>query len=681
MFNAAKRRSGRLVARAAGPAVVAMVAGAFALASPAQAAQAAHAAPRSLAGSHPTWATAHADRGATAAGTRVSAQVYLAGRDPAGLAAYAKAVSAPRNALYHHYLSAAQQKARFGPTVLQVREIDAWLTHAGLRVTATSEQAISVKGSALAVRRAFGTQLRNYELAGHVYYAPSHNAVVPADVAPAVLGVAGLDNAPRLAHPAATPTPTQGRVAGRTKSGSPYIGLTPCSNYWGQTTPTDLPDAYGHSNPLPVCGYTPNQLRDAYGEAATGLTGKGVTVAVVDAYGSSTIASDANTFDVDNSFPPFAAGQFSQVVTPSDWNNEAECGGPAGWQPEESLDVESVHTMAPGANVVYVGANSCTDADFISALSDIVDNHLASIVTNSWDEDLFDTTGNEPVASIDAYTQVFEAGAVEGIGFYFASGDCSTDDPAIVDNGLNCDTTSSEPQVTFPSSDPWATAVGASAIGIGSHNNYLFETGMGDSEATLQNGTTWSSLPGAFLFGSGGGTSNYFAQPYYQQGVVPASLSHTLLTGVASVAAMREVPDVAMEGDLFASTMVGFTQELPDGSTGFGEAGYGGTSVATPLFAGVQADAQQAEHFPVGFANPEIYFRDRLLGPLVFRDITDHPRGQTAATTIDLGLSDGVQQGLLFTLGSDYTLHATRGYDDVTGVGSPTALYLESFRL
>jgi hypothetical protein len=70
--------------------------------------------------------------------------------------------------------------------------------------------------------------------------------------------------------------------------------------------------------------------------------------------------------------------------------------------------------------------------------------------SNSWDEDLFDTTGNETTANIDAFTQVFEQGATEGIGFYFSSGDCSTEDPAIVANGLNCDTTSSEPQVGFP---------------------------------------------------------------------------------------------------------------------------------------------------------------------------------------------------------------------------------------
>jgi subtilase family serine protease len=653
-----------------------MAAGAFALAVPAQAASAATTA---LPGTHPSWATSAASRGITAAGTQISAQVFLASRNPAGLAAYATAVSTPKNPLYHHYLTPAQQKAAFGPSAAQLTAVRSWLTRAGLKITKTTEQYVSFTGTATAAGRAFSAQLRNYARAGHVYYAPSKNAAVPTALASAVLGVSGLDNAPRVVRAAATPTLAHATRTER-KNGATYIGLSPCSTYWGQQTPTDLPAAYGHKNPLPVCGYTPNQLRGAYGLNRAGLTGKGVTVAITDAYGSSTIESDANTFDTDNNFPAFKTGQFSEIVTPSQWTDEGPCGGPAGWQPEESLDVEAVHTAAPDANVLYVGANTCEDSGFLDAFANIIDNHLATIVSNSWDEDLFDTNGNEPVGSINAFTQTFEQGATEGIGFYFASGDCSTDAPAIVDSGLNCDTTSSEAQVTFPGSDPWATAVGATAIGIGAHNNRLFETGMGDSEATTTNGTTWSSQPGTFLFGAGGGTSNYFTQPAYQRGVVPNSLSHTLLTGGTSATAMREVPDVAMEGDLFAATMVGFTQTLPSGATGFGEAGYGGTSVATPLFAGVQADAQQAEHSSIGFANPEIYVRDRLLRGLAFRDIVDHPGGQTFAAVIDEGESGGAEQGLLFTLGSDYTLHATRGYDDVTGVGSPTVGYLESFR-
>ena len=670
-----RRRAGVAAATAFALAAVGLAA-----ASPVQAATATS---QALAGSQPAWATAQADRGAAPSTTDVTVDVYLNSSNPAGLAAYAAAVSNPDSSQYHQYLTPAQQNARFGATGAQVSAVQKWLAGAGLKVGSTTEQYVVASGSPTAIHAAFGTTLNNYSVSGHTYYAPNSTAVVPAAVASAVLGVDGLTDQPRAAKSAAQPVPavtTGGKSAQVTKNDDPappYIGLTPCATYYGQSGPTDLPKAYGKEAPSPVCGYLPNQLRDAYGVDQTNLTGKGSTVAVVDAYGSPTIASDAATFDSLHGIAPFKSGQFSQVVDPSAFVNQDACGD---WTAEESLDVESVHTMAPGAKVVYVGANSCFDSDFIAAEADIVDNHLASIVTNSWDEDLFDTNGNEPVATINEYNQVFEQGAVEGIGFYFSSGDCSTDDPAIVDAGLNCDTASAEPQVTFPASSPWVTGVGATAIGIGKSGNYQWETGMGDSEANSVDGTAWSTLPGTFLFGTGGGTSNYFTQPWYQSGVVPTSLSKQLLTGQKSKTAMREVPDVAMEGDLFAATMVGFTQELPDGSTGYGEAGYGGTSVASPLFAGIQADAQQAQGgWAIGFANPEIYLRDQLLGSFAFHDVTDHPAGATEATAIDTGVQGGIQTGLLFTIGSDWTLHATRGYDDVTGVGSPTVGYLRSF--
>ncbi|MBC3839671.1 hypothetical protein GXW82_03810 [Streptacidiphilus sp. 4-A2] len=250
------------------------------------------------------------------------------------------------------------------------------------------------------------------------------------------------------------------------------------------------------------------------------------------------------------------------------------------------------------------------------------------MVSDSFAEDIYDTNGNTPAANLQEYNQEFEQGAVEGIGFNFSSGDCSTEAPAIVAQGVNCDATSSEPQVQFPAEDPWVTAVGATAIGIGKHGNYQFETGMGDSQANLENGTAWSGLPGTFIFGSGGGTSSDYTQPYYQKGVVPSALADTLLSGEPAAAPMREVPDVGMEGDLFLTTMVGFTQKLPDGTTGFAEQGYGGTSIACPLFSGVQADAQQAAGWPLGFANPR---STPATGPLAHRRSTPSPTTPVAA--------------------------------------------------
>ncbi|MFI9272110.1 protease pro-enzyme activation domain-containing protein [Kitasatospora sp. NPDC052896] len=643
------------------------------------AAASAHPGPAVLAGSQPSWATARADQGAVPASSGISVEVLLSGQDPSGLAAYAQAVSSPNGPEYHHYLTPAQQSARFGPSAAQSAAVRAWLTGSGLKITSSTEQYVAATGTAAQMTAAFGTPLHDYGVDGHTYYAPQHPAIVPDSVADAVLGVEGLDDAPHVNKPASTPAvaPSAGAKLVTGPNGAPYIGVTPCTAYYDQSAPKDLPKAYGAHQPSPMCGYLPNQLRGAYQVPQSGLSGAGATVAIVDAYGSPTIGSDVDTFDRYNDFPQFKPGQFTDLSTPAHFYDQSACGD---WTPEESLDVEEVHTMAPEAKIDYVGANSCNDVDFIAAESDIVDNHLADIVSDSYTEDLYDTNGNTSPALINAYVQVFEEGAAEGIGFYFASGDCADDAPAIVGSGVNCDTYSSEPQTTFQPSIPWVTAVGATAIAIGKGRNYEFETGMGDSEATLQNGTAWSSLPGTFSFGSGGGTSDYFAQPWYQKGVVPDSLADTLLTGQPASQPMREVPDVAMEGDLLLTTMVGFTQKLPDGTTGFAEQGYGGTSIACPLFAGEQTDAEQALGFPIGFANPEIYAKYQSLGKRAFHTVTDDAGGRTKAVAYDDGVKNGVRQGRLFTLGTDYTLKATPGYNDVSGVGSPTLGYLESFK-
>ncbi|NED81071.1 serine protease, partial [Streptomyces sp. SID11233] len=81
------------------------------------------------------------------------------------------------------------------------------------------------------------------------------------------------------------------------------------------------------------------------------------------------------------------------------------------------LDVEAVHAVAPDANIVYAGAASCYDDDLLDSLGKIVDGRLADIVSNSWG----DLESNETTASAAAYDQVFQRGAVEGIGFYFSS--------------------------------------------------------------------------------------------------------------------------------------------------------------------------------------------------------------------------------------------------------------------
>jgi subtilase family serine protease len=592
-----------------------------------------------IAGTHPAWATASARvSGQPVTTGTVTARVYLAGQDPAGLAAYAMAASTPGNALYGHYLSPAQVMARYGPTQAQVSAVTSWLSGSGLSVTKVEDEMggyVAVQGSVRAAAKAFGVTFGTFRGPDRkADRAPEQAASAPASVASAVLTVTGLDTATHDMTPADTLPPP----------GPNYWVAPPCSTYYGQKIAFNEPSAYGAKQPWTNCGYTPRQIRGAYGVSQSGMTGKGVTVAVVDAYASPTMASDANQYANVTGDKPFGPSQYTQDLAATFTDTGAdECDAP-GWYGEEALDVESVHGMAPDANVVYVGAASCTDQDLGDALALIVADHLASIVTDSWGEPA------DQSSEIPVYDEIFQAGAAEGIGFFFSSGDSGYESPAE-------DPGSDMQQTDFPPESPYVTAVGGTSLAIGRSSNYEWETSWGTLlDPLAANGRSWQSTPpGQYPLGydgsSGGGVSYDFTQPNYQAGVVPNSLATKLPNGSTSPTPMRVVPDVSALADPSTGILVGQTTLQPNGTSfAFSLSRIGGTSVSCPVFAGIEADAQQKAGHPLGFANPVIYQR---YGTSAFRDVTDHPFGPAA-------------------------LPAVKGYDDATGVGSP-ARYIQSF--
>ncbi|MZD09749.1 S8 family serine peptidase [Streptomyces sp. SID5785] len=624
-----------------------LLAGALALASPA--AQADTPSGRdTLSGTKPLWATGSADRGATPDGNTVRARVYLAGRDAKGLAAYARAVSDPSSASYGRYLSAKEAQARFGATKQQKTEVTQWLEAAGLTVTGSTDHYISVSGDVAAAEKAFGTRMHDFAKGKHTYRAPATAASVPAALNGAVLTVTGLDSAPHKATKKDELPPPD----------AVFRNAGPFSSYYGSKTAKTLPDAYGTKIPYAVKGYTGKQLRAAYG--AGKATGKGVRVAITDAYASPTIAEDAAVYAARNGDAKYAKGQLEQVL-PADYTKTEECGA-SGWYGEETLDVEAVHAVAPKADITYVGASSCYDDDLLDSLHTIVDKHLADIVSNSWG----DVEANQTPELAAAYDQVFQLGAIEGIGFYFSSGDA----------GDNVDSTGTK-QVDTPANSAWVTAVGGTSLAVGKHEKYQWETGWGTLKADLSaDGKSWKDFPGGYTSGAGGGTSRTVPQPFYQKGIVPNALAK------ANGGVNRVVPDIAAVADPNTGFLVGQTQTLPDGSLGYDEYRIGGTSLAAPVIAGVQALAQQNRGGrAIGFANPAIYDR---YGTGIYHDVTDHPtKHDLAVARVDFANGADAADGLLTSvrsLGKDASLKAVRGYDDVTGVGSPAPGYVSSFR-
>jgi Pro-kumamolisin, activation domain/Bacterial Ig-like domain (group 3) len=611
--------------------------------------------------------------GAAPSGASVTTQVYLAGRASA-LAAYASSVSDPGSPDYQHFLSPAQVQARFGATTQQVGAVKQWLEGAGLRVAQVSPHEITTSGTVADTDDAYDTRLDRYSDAAGTFTAPSLGASVPASLGGAVLSIGGLDSQPMFMHPGglateAGPVLAHGGHAqlplSKGQDGAPFLGPTPCSAYYGQLTDTTDPEINGAHQPYATCGYVPSQMRGAYGVTG-GTDGQGVTVAVVDAYGHSTIESDANTYATNQGDAAFASGQFTDTETPADWVDESECGGPGGWAGEESLDVEAVHAMAPGADVHYFGANSCEDSDFLATLGSIIDNHSADVITDSWGEVIYSSTGNESSTVIAEYTQLFEQAAIEGIEVTFSAGDCGDEDPT-----TSCGTsdTSNIPQADFPDSDPWVTALGGTSVEIGEQNQVAGVVPWGDDVWYLSSGS-WDSE--GWYYGGGGGTSAEFTQPSYQQGVVPTALAETLPGGTTLSQPMRVVPDIAMDADPLTGFLVGETQTLPGGGTGYAESDWGGTSLASPLFAGLVADGISHGELPRGFLNPTLYgvysSGSSLYDDVVSPTTTDAPYDIYPA--YDGGSAAAVE------LGDDQALKATLGYDDATGLGMPSPDFL-----
>ncbi|MFC1441602.1 S53 family peptidase [Streptacidiphilus sp. N1-10] len=636
----------------------------------------------------PAWAAPSADRGELAEAAPVTVRVYFAGRDRSGLQALARAVSDPRSRSYGHYLTPSQVQQRFAPTPAQERSVHDWLTSAGFRIVATTPHFLSVQGDAKAVRQAFGIQLHSYRKDGRTYRAPAAAATVPAAVASAVLAVTGLDDAPHMASPASAGTAsaptgavtTTGTGHSRRDLLPPpeaaFANSGPFSAYFGATPATGTPAAYGKVQPYALRGYTGTQLRHAYGVDGTRLTGAGVTVAIVDAYDSPTIGADSAAYAAAHGDPAYRPGQLSHVDA-KNWTDTEDpsatspngCGA-SGWYGEQSLDVEAVHGVAPGADILYAGAASCQDPDLSDALDRIVDGRLADIVSNSWGEP---ESGSDPAAD-PVYDDIFLRGAAEGIGFYAATGD---DGDYKAKTGVR--------ETGMPASLPWVTAVGGTSLATDKNGDYRFETGWGTDTAKLaKDGKSWVKLPGTFTGGAGGGTSGRVDEPFYQYGVVPSKLARATAKG-SGLLRHRVVPDVAAVADSATGFLVGQTETWPDHTVRYGEYRIGGTSLATPVIAAIQALAQQAQGgLPLGFANPALYAR---YGTPAFHDVTDTPLGAgtlLAMVRKDFHNSADATDGIdttLRTMGHDSSLSAVTGFDDVTGVGTPTAQYLASYYL
>ena len=599
--------------------------------------------PATLRGSKPSWANPLFRVGTPDAQTAVGFRVYLGWRNPAAAAALARRVSNPRSSSYGQYLSPATFRQRFAPTQAQVSAVRTWLKSQGFHVvyTPSNKHYVAVQGTLAKAESAFTVKFGTYRVEGKTVKAPTSALSIPRSLKSIVTSVVGLDDSALFVKTDRFSGPSAPPPAG-------FRNAPPLSLYWAQyVSPYAYPPGFTDvtnpaTAPWTVKGYTPAQIKGAY-NISSAYDGAGQTVAVIDAYASPTILQDVNHWSTNRGLPTMTSGQLVQVVAPGTYRRpENPRQDPEGWGGEETLDIEAVHGMAPAAKIVYVGApNNYQDLD--AALNHVVDQHLAQIVTNSYGF----STELLPHGFVKPLEDTLIQAAAEGIGVYFSSGD-------------NGDETSrfGSPRVDWPASSPWVTAVGGTSLAIGAANQRVFETGWGTSNYNC-NTTTLACTRTGWLYGSGGGVSTLFPEPDYQ---VAAGLP---LSG-------RGVPDVSALGDPQTGLLVGQTQTFPDGAY-YDEYRIGGTSLSSPIFAGLMALADQAAGAPHGFANPLFYshpgnFFDVLsVKTAVARRNFVNGVDATAGTVDRLRTFDDYS-------GSP-SQHTNSGWDNVTGLGSPNGIF------
>ncbi|HUD38223.1 MAG TPA: S53 family peptidase [Streptosporangiaceae bacterium] len=588
--------------------------------------------------------------GNASASQRLSIQVWLRPRTAAAQR-YAAAVSTPGNRMFHHYLSPASYTARFGASQSQAHKVASWLGSQGFTGVHTDAGRSYVRATApvAAIDRAFHVQLQLYRSSAAVNAGPytlraNNRAVsIPRSLAGSVIGVTGLDNAaPTLPIEGPGSRPGVSRVEVGAKA--PVI---PCSNYYGQHIVSGLPKQFGTTSfPTESCGYSGSLIRTAYG-ANTVNTGKGQTVALIELGLTQDMFLTLQDYAAANGLPVPSSERYAELSLGSG----TQCGD--FFDGEEQLDVEVSYAMAPDASQLVVGGDSCNEGDF--GLQGLFDadlavlgsgsHPLATIASNSWEGD----DESQPAYLTDIEHAYLLRAAAEGVGMYFSAGDGSG--------------------ILSPSSDPDAIGVGGTTLAIGKTGDRLFETGWSTGISELTDGT-WEFL--GEQSASGGGPSLLWKQPAYQKGIVPAALSAAPGNRGGLV---RSAPDISADADPFTGVALGALSFPNNKPPVYSQSDIGGTSVASPLVAGIVAAAQQGQASSFGFLNPVLY---KLVGTSALDDVLPITSrtpalyrgtacgadacGITALTTFD---------DQSFSM-EGYTGQVTlKGYDNMTGVGTP----------
>ncbi len=378
-----------------------------------------------------------------------------------GLAQAAADIYDPASPRFGKYLTPQQIAEQFGASQEDIQRVSTWFTQQGFQVLSTSplRTSLTVQASVLDIAKAFQIILQERSLNGRSFFGPNQAPTLPAEIAPLITSIIGLDDFARI-------TPAHHSIESLSSS-APQAGQTP-----------QVGDCLLYS----LVGLTRDQLAQAYGFDKLhqqGLRGQGMAVGIVEvgeSYDRQDVANyaacnDVNlkvrNIDVDGKVPP----------------------GPGGG--EAALDIEMLAGLAPEAQLIVYQAPEPDEKSFLDVLTQIAIDDQVQVVSIS-----YGIGENQLTPTYMAqYDQVLQLLAVEGVSVFISSGDCGA-----FTNGVY-----GELMVSFPASAPWAISVGGTSLD-------------GEEHAWSANNPDKSQC--ANTWGTGGGVSQIktFPRPPWQTG-------------------------------------------------------------------------------------------------------------------------------------------------------------------
>ena len=644
------------------------------------------------------------DLGPVDVASPIEITMWMKLRDQAGLDALVAAQQAGKG----DYLSMQQVRAQHAPSAAEAARVAAFLKAQGFKVSPTQDT-LYVKATAPAARieSTFKVDLHQYRLgSGRTFRASSTQATLPAEIQPLVAAVGGLSTLgaePQIAHAVrtgATSIHTAAEAEGLAPQGVPFNaqsnGLYYAAQcFYGTTSESfsgngvsatyqgnryGAPITNGPPNLAP-CGYQPSDLQTAYNLTPLyqhGLDGTGMTIAIVDAYGSTTIQNDAAVFSAAMGLPPI---NLTVIGTPTESNFSTDAN--AGWASETTLDVEWVHAVAPGANIILVVTPTNSFTDLFTGILTAAQQPGVVSISNSWSG--FDTAVFGIAAEASIYTQfdaALQAIGAAGISVNFSTGDYGDNAGQLaLDYGWVGTTTG------WPASSPFATGVGGVSVALDSHKHIAWQTSWGTQLTEIADKTSLGSPPidaanpgpynEGFDAGGTGGYSDAYPKPFWQYGV-PGN--------------RRGTPDVSWVADPFTGVEIIYTA---DAAGDLNISVIGGTSVACPMFSALWGIANQRAHHKLGQAAPRLYrlspwsgaitdivnpsSPNNVTGTLTDSNGTDPMRASELAAPLNgqpnfisaLYNSPFSTRWFVIDFGVDSTLTTGPGWDVATGLGTP----------